>query len=89
LRCADAVDANYPSTLGLLGLVMPLGSGTQFTHDTCQQLMSWRFLFCLQLILLMFDVYPGTAQLYFDATGDADGVQSVIGAMVLNCGSVF
>jgi len=37
----------------------------------------------------MFDVYPGTAQLYFDATGDADGVQSVNGAMVLNCGSVF
>lgn len=29
--------------------------------------------------------YPSTAQLYFDATGDADGVQSVNGAMVLNC----
>lgn len=53
LRCADAVDANYPSTLGLLGLVMPLGSGTQFIHDslmaTFQQVMSWRFLFCCYL----------------------------------------
>ena len=60
LRCAGAVDANYPSTLGLLGLVMPLGSGTQFIHDslmaTFQQLMSWRFLFCLQLIHT-FDVW--------------------------------